>query len=149
MLTKLIVKLHDALHAPDDESVRKFENILGKIAALNDPDCIGQLLPFFDDDSEYDEMMFSIIHTIECFDDATYVRAIVDHLDSFFAASPRWATVIHMRILNSPSTMAAYGDYIKLAANDKQRAVRIALHAVRRKNAKFAAQCDVLLAYVE
>jgi hypothetical protein len=89
-----------------------------------------------------------IIYTIERFDDATYVRSIVDQLGSFFAASPRWAVIVHMRILNSPPTLAAYADCIKTLPNDKRGVVRKVLEAVRKKNAKFVAPCDSLLAVI-
>jgi 23S rRNA A2030 N6-methylase RlmJ len=88
MLFDLIVQMQNELQNHGNGYVQRFEGVLGQVATMNDPDCIGQVLPLFDDDAEYDEMMFSIIHTIERFDDATYVREIVDHLDSFFDQSP-------------------------------------------------------------
>ncbi len=146
MLSDLIVKMQEELDAHEKGYVQRFEDYLGQVAALNDPACIAQLLPFFDDDAEYDEMMFSIIHTVEHFGCPTYVKAIVDHLSSFFEKSPDWAITMHMRILNSPVTLAAYADCIKTLPNDKRGVVRKVLEAVRKKNAKFIAPCDSLLA---
>ena len=148
MLADFIVKMQNELKAHGDGYVQRFEDYLGQVAALNDPACIAELLPLLDDDAEYDEMMFSIIRTIERFDDATYVRSIVDQLGSFFAASPRWAVIVHMRILNSLPTLAAYADCIKTLPNDKRGVVRKVLEAVRKKNAKFVAPCDSLLAVI-
>lgn len=146
MLADLIVQMQNELRTHSNGYVQRFEDVLGQVAALNNPDCIGPLLPFFDDDAEYDEMMFSIIHTIEKFDDSTYVRAITNHLDSFLAKSPRWAVIVHMRILNSPPTMAAYADRIKSLSNEQRQVVRKVLEAVRQKNAKFETPCKSLLA---
>lgn len=148
MLSDLITKMQTELKSHDDGYVQRFEDFLGQVAALNDPACIAQLLPMFDDDAEHDEMMFSIIHTIERFNDAAYVRSIVGHLETFFAASPRWAIIVHMRILNSAPTLAAYADFIKTLTNDRQCIVRKVLEAVRRKNAKFVSKCDSLLALI-
>lgn len=146
MLADLVVQMQNELRTHGDRYVQRFEDILGQVAALNDPDCIGQVLPLFDDDAEYDEMMFSIIHIIERFDDATYVKEIVDHLGSFFDQSPRWAVIVLMRILNSASTKDAFADYITSLPADKRQTVRKAVEAVRRKNIKFESSCNSLLA---
>ncbi len=148
MLTDLIVKMQSELNYHGDGYVQRFEDILGQVAALNDPACIAELLPLLDDDADHDEMMFSIIHTIERFDDATYVRSIVDHLGAVFAASPRWAVIVHMRIVNSPPAFAAYADYIKTLPKEKRDVVRKVLEALRKKNAKFVSPCESLLAVV-
>lgn len=145
MLTDLISKMRNELTYNGDGYALRFEDTLGQVAALNDPACIAALLPMLDDDTDHDEIMFSIIHTIERFDDATYVKSIVDHLGSFFSVSPRWAVIVHMRILNSPPTFAAYADYIKGLPIDTRNTVRRVLEAVRQKNARFNSQCDSLL----
>lgn len=103
-------------------------------------------MPLLEDDAEYDEVCFGIIHTIEAFDDATYVRAIIEHLDSFLEELPRWATIVHMRILNSPATLTAYGECIRKLTVLKRGVVQRVLEAVRQKNSKFDARCDELLA---
>ncbi|MFM8581362.1 MAG: Imm30 family immunity protein, partial [Planctomycetaceae bacterium] len=81
-----------------------------QVAKLNNHDCIAKLLPLFDDDTEHDEAMFSIINVIERFDDNTYVHSILNEIVSFYNQSPRWARILHMRILNSPATLAAYAN---------------------------------------
>lgn len=148
MLTDDIAKMQIELNARGDGYVQRFEDILGRVAALNDPACIARLLPFLDDDAEHDEMMFSVIHAIERFDDATYVRSVVDDLGAFFAASPRWAVIVHMRILNSPPTFAAYADYVKTLPKEKRDVVRTVLEVVRTKNARFVSLCESLLGVI-
>lgn len=146
MLAQLVTQLAEVLKNPSDGYVQRFEQTLGQVAALKDPKSIAALLPFFDDNAEYDEMMFSIIHTIEGFDDETYVREILENLASFYAKSPRWALIVHMRIFNSPPTLAAYEQRIKTLTDQQKQPVRHVLNAVRKKNAKFEQACSVLLA---
>lgn len=148
MLADLIVKMRNELNAHENGYVQRFEVLLGQVYELNDPACIGELLQFFDDNAEFDEMMFSIIHTVEYFDCPTYVRAVVDHLISFFEKSPGWAITMHMRILNSPITLAAYADCITTLPNEKRDVVRKVLEAVRKKSAKCVSRCDSLLAVI-
>lgn len=124
--------------------VQRFDSLLARISALHDPDCIGALLPLLDDDAEHDEAMFSIIHTIEAFDDDIYIREIIKHLPALFAKSPRWAAIIHYRILNSSTTLAVYSDRIRALPEAERAAVRSMLNAVR-KNAVFEPVCEALL----
>ncbi len=146
MLDSLITQLETEFTNQKNGYVERVEDLLGQVAALNDPDCIGKLLPFFEDDAEYDELMFSIIHTIENFDDETYVREVSNHLGDFFAHSPRWAVIVHMRILNSAPTLSAYSERIKSLTVQERLTVRNVLQAVRQKNAKFHSACDSLIA---
>ncbi len=145
MLADLIERLRGELDGRREGYVHRAEDLLGQIVVLNDPGCIAPLLQLFDDDAEYDETMFSIIHTIERFDDAAYVRAIAENLGPFLTASPRWAVILQMRILNSPSTLAAYADCVRTLPKGQQEVVRLALDAVRQKNANFETRCDSIL----
>jgi len=145
MLPDLIQQLKQELSDRRDGHVHRSDALLERIAALNDPACIAELLPLFDDDAEFPELMFSIIHTIERFDDRTYVQTVVDELEPLFAVAPEWAVVLHVRILNSPSTLTAYSDYVRTLPQPQQDVVRQALDAVRKRNMKFAAHCDSIL----
>jgi hypothetical protein len=146
MLAELISQIENELRNRHEGYVRRVDEVLAKIAALSDADCIGRLLPLLDDDAEYDEVCFGIIHTIERFDDAVYVQVIVNQIESLLEKSPRWATIVHMRILNSPATLIAYGECIRKLAVLKRGVVRRVLEAVRQKSSKFEARCDELLA---
>jgi hypothetical protein len=145
-MNDLIAQLANEIQDRRDNYVQRSEKLLGQIAGLHDPSSIGLLLPILDDHAEYDELMFSIIHAIESFDDNVYVREILRDLPEFLAKSPQWATILHMRILNSPQTLAAYGSAIKTLSDREKQAVHDVLNLVRRKNTKFEASVDILLA---
>ena len=90
-----------------DDFVARFEEVLAEVVELNDPTCIVLLCAFFDDSEEFDELMFSIIHTIENFDDATYASQLVKAAPRLCENSPRWASIVFMRVLNSQASTAA------------------------------------------
>jgi hypothetical protein len=146
MLEALIGQLEQVVQQSREGYVQSFDGILQQIAALNDPMCIPLLLPFFGDDAEYDEMLFTIIHTIEAFDDDVYVQKILDSLPSLLAKAPRWATVIHMRILNSPSAFAAYAGRVRNLSQEQRGSVRRVLELVRLENPRCDDRCSALLA---
>lgn len=124
-------KLHDSSHIQD------FEQILADILKLNDPNCIPELIKFLDDETDFDEVMFSIIHTIEFFEDESYVSGVIKSLPDFFIKSPRWASIIHMRILNSQSTLDAFTKEIRTATKSKREAVEKLLEKINLKSERF------------
>jgi hypothetical protein len=146
MLDQLVRDLDDVLRNREPGYAERCEDLLAQISSLEDPRSVRLLLPLFDDEAEYDELMFSIIHAIERFDDATYVREISANLPSFVERSPRWAMIVHMRILNSPSTLAAYKERTTSLSKEQQQALSELLGALCSKNVAFRPSCDALLA---
>jgi hypothetical protein len=59
------------------------------------------LLTSLSDKAEYDEGMFSLIHAAESIDDTRYVSALLSVFPTLSASSPRWASIVLMRVLNS------------------------------------------------
>jgi len=92
--------------------------------------------------------MFSIINVIERFDDNTYVHSILNEIVSFYNQSPRWARILHMRILNSPATLAAYANLLGTLSTSQRRVVSEILEDIRSRNRRFIASCDALLAII-
>jgi hypothetical protein len=146
MLHALIEQLESTDSSEREGYVERFENILEQIALLNEPACIPMLLKFLEDDAPYDEAMFSIIHTIEYFEGEVFVEAILDALPWFCTRSPRWATIIHMRIINSPDTYAAYAKRLETLGPDGKTAARQLLEALKGRDKRFEDCCNGLLA---
>jgi len=88
----------------DGEYVEKFEQVLEKIDSLDDPNSIVPLSQFFDDEAEYDELMFSLIHLIEKFDDVTYINALLEALPSLSQKAPNWCSVLLKRVNNNSNS---------------------------------------------
>jgi hypothetical protein len=85
--------------------VREFEAVLADVAELHDPACIRALVRFFDDDAPYLELMWSIIHLIEMFDDPTYVRELLPALSELHSGAPGYARRVLARLLKSDSCL--------------------------------------------
>ena len=82
------------------EETQEFEKMVWDFVAQKENTVLEKLLNFFDDNCEYDEVMFSIIHAIETYDDDIYVKCILNNLYKIFKKSPHWGTVILYRIWN-------------------------------------------------
>lgn len=137
------------LSADSDGYVIEFEGVLAEILDLKDASCIGLLLPFFDDDAEYDELMFSIIHTIEFFDDSDYVRELIDGLPGLWEQSKQWAIVLHMRILNSSTVLEAYLKALSTASDSSKEVFQEILIRIAQERTKFAQQCEEILTQIK
>lgn len=115
MIEDVIKLLRRQTKLENSIDVERFEATLHQIAQLRDPRSIGLLIPFFDDDCQFPEVMFSIIHIIESFDHEVYVKEILRSLPSFWQRSPYWASVAHVAILNTPAVLDSYANQLKQA----------------------------------
>lgn len=120
-----------------DNFVARFENVLAEIAELNDPSAIVLLCSFFDDEAEYDELMFSIVHTIETFDDAIYARELFKAAPRFCATSPRWASIVFMRVLNSESSTSELVTAVRNGTVDQRDAILSLMQKINNVSAEF------------
>lgn len=135
MMNELINDLkHIIVHSKSDEQlVSNFENKLHEIHLTESPEMIGSLVALMDDKFEFDELMFSIIHTIESFEDSVYVKEIIKSIPNFVLDSPRWASIIHMRIVNSESTLAKYIEEIQNAPENSRKILNLLLKSMAKR----------------
>lgn len=125
---------HIIVHSKSDEQlVSNFENKLHEIHLTESPEMIGSLVALMDDKFEFDELMFSIIHTIESFEDSVYVKEIIKSIPNFVLDSPRWASIIHMRIVNSESTLAKYIEEIQNAPENSRKILNLLLKSMAKR----------------
>lgn len=84
-----------------DQKYMEFDRILAEISMIKDFKCIRGLVLLLDDSFEFDEILFSIIHTIENFDAETYINEIVAVLPELYTKAPEWSKIIVTRIRNN------------------------------------------------
>jgi len=138
-LTNEIERLRQ-IETDRDDYVARFENVLASIADLNDPESIVALSEFFDDDAEFDELMFSIIHTIEIHDDQTYCRELLKAAPDLCSRAPRWASIIFMRVLNSDSTRTQLVLQLRNAPGPTKDALRNLMEKINDRGVEFMAK---------
>lgn len=106
LLEKKIALLKEAMNKSEDEfNVRVALDLPHEISDTNNPTAIERLILVMDDNFPYDEFMYSIIHCIEKFEDEIYLSHLLKTIPEFIYRAPRWASILHMRILNSPQTL--------------------------------------------
>lgn len=139
-LQKLIKELKAVDHTRGPSYVADFESILARIVELNDPSSIDQLVLFFEDNQQYDEVIFSIVHSIEVFEDQLYVARLLSVASVFCSNSPRWASIVFMRILNSEPTKRELIRQLPSAAEDAKTAIRQLMEKINSRRAEFIAK---------
>ena len=144
-LTDLINSLKLSPRARTPASLADFESALEQVVAMEGPDCIAPLVLLLEDDESLDELMFSIVHTIEMFNDDVYVDRILYALPDLITKSPRWAKILHMRILNSEPAKIAYAERYRRGEPDEKAAARDVLSGVREWRPEFANRVDAIL----
>jgi hypothetical protein len=92
-----------------EESVESSEKLLDEVSENRCETLILPLMLSLDDECEFDELMFGVIHCLEKFPLEPYLRVLAKNVQNVHAKAPRWCAVLHTRIMNSSS---AYDDYL-------------------------------------
>ena len=101
VLINTLLRLENAFNDPGENPLLRIDACIAEVVRLADPASIGPLLSLLDDEAEYDEVMFSLIHAAEHFDLPVYVPALLAALPGLQENSPRWAQILFTRVLNS------------------------------------------------
>jgi hypothetical protein len=145
---KTLPELIEELQAVDPDlpgNAAPFEALLAEVVALRMPEAIGPLLGLFRDNSQYDELMFSIIHGVEVFDDQTYVTEILRGASLLCSKSPRWASIIFMRMLNSEPTRLALVRQLRDAEPAVKATVKSLVEKINAHSVQFLPKTTAVL----
>src|SRR5215475_2837191 len=108
-MNQQIEELKKIYREKPENYVEIFEDTLAQIECpIKDANVVTALISLLDDDAEYGELMYSIIHTAETADDETYSVGVINGLPEMWDSSPNWVRIIHVRILNSPTAINEY-----------------------------------------
>jgi cobalamin biosynthesis Co2+ chelatase CbiK len=137
------------LDETDDSYIDKYEDLLEKLSDIQNPKLIVDLFDLFDDNFEYDEVMYSIIHIAESFDDIEYSKYVLQTLPKFIYKSPKWASIVHMRILNSESTLIEYIKVCINATREQKKSIKKLIDAINEEDSSFLIQTIPLLGVLD
>ena len=131
---------------PDkSENAAAFEGLLADVVALRTPDSIIPLLDLLRDNAKYDELMFSIIHGIEIFDDHAYVGEILRGAPLLCSKSPRWASIIFMRVLNSEPARFELVRRLRDATPEVKAVIKSLMEKINARSVQFLPKTTAVL----
>ena len=131
--------------ATDSTSTARIDRALMSIAQENDPTSVETILLSLNDGFQFDEGMFSIIHTAEMFDDENYVDGFIGAIPRLFKSSPRMASIVLIRILNNESTSEILVNSIAKANDCVKSSVRALCVNINEDDPDFSRKSHPLL----
>ncbi|MNV06480.1 hypothetical protein D3C71_968590 [compost metagenome] len=117
--------------------MQAIDTALAEFMAFNDPSVIRPLIRLIEDSAQYDEAIFSIIHSIESFDDDVYISEALKELPYLVHKSAKWADILFMRILNSDSARECMIEKLYLVSSEIKSAVLWAVTKINERSPKF------------
>lgn len=135
-----------------DEAIKDLENAVAKddvsaidrsvnaVLSYNRPDSIGPMLRCLQDDSLYDEGMYSLIHAAESFDEDLYIDRVIECVPDLVSKSPAWASVVLMRVLNSDSARVALVRKIRVASKEQREVLLWLITEIDKQSPEFSAK---------
>lgn len=100
------------------EDIELFENEVGRIVQTSDPEALPHLLDLFDDDCEFPEVMFGLIHAIEVYPNKLYVQEVIKKIKDGVKKYPVWMDRLCNRIFNHPEYLAYFRQHMHLAPKE-------------------------------
>ena len=89
-----------------------------ELAGTKDPEILASLIDIFDDDCEYPEVMYSLVHAIETYPDNLYVVSVLFKVKDF-VKYPEWFGRLVCRIINDKECLKLFKQNIHLADKTK------------------------------
>jgi hypothetical protein len=149
VLDALVVKLELLdLNLDSPNYFEDFEKNVREIGNLRNPSSILSLTRFMKDNSDdldIEDLMWSIIHTIEIFDVDVYIEKILETSPYVCKNSPRWASIIFMRILNSDKYKTELIHQIRQASPIVKENIKELMEKINQVNLTFLAKTTPIL----
>jgi Immunity protein 30 len=118
----------------------EIDKAVDSLLTLGSTTLASDLLKLLSDSAEYDEGMFTLIHAAESLDQAPYapyVSAILSIFTTLTTSSPRWASIILMRVMNGDSTRHELVRQLRDAPLATKESVRIMCERINEVSPEF------------
>ena len=103
MDTKLLEKVKQASYFLTPEDIKIFGEGVWKLAEEQDEETFQNLIVLFDDQTNYPEVMFSLVHALESYPDEVYITLILKTVNILTNVYKEWYSRLIIRILNEDS----------------------------------------------
>lgn len=136
-LEQAIKNLVKAAQIDNFGDVEAVDTALAEVKAFNDPSVIRPLIWLIEDSAQYDEAIFSIIHSIESFDDDVYISEVLKELPYLVHKSPKYASILFKRILNSDRARENLTEKLYSTSSEIKSAVLYIIEIINKESSTF------------
>lgn len=136
MYEKILAELRHEIES-GGASPAVIDGAINKLLSFADERFSRDMLLLLSDGAKYDEGMFSLIHAAESVDDARYVRELIAVFPVLLVSSPRWASIVLMRVLNSSTAQSELVNQLRDSPSEVKEAVREMCRRINEVSPKF------------
>lgn len=144
---ELVARFKAAASRIDEVGAKKVDETIAMLMAHRDVRCIQPLLLSLNDNAQDDEGVFSAIHAAESFDNGSYVEELLAVIPELRARSPKWASIVLMRVLNNENTKLILMQKLRTVNAEVKEAIRWLCEKINQRSPSFIAKTlPILLA---
>ncbi|WP_405106336.1 Imm30 family immunity protein [Paenibacillus sp. FSL K6-1217] len=103
-----IARLYENRLLQSELECEQFDQALESLAGDTEDAVIHQIFKVFDDDTEQEEVMFSLVHFVESVQMEMYLTQLLESLPEMLEHARNWAIVLNQRILLDDSFRKDY-----------------------------------------
>ena len=140
----VIHRLEQAINSLSKEiQINHFNNVknidakLAKIMAFKDCSVIRPLVRLIEDNAQYDEAVFSIVHSIESFENYVYINEIINEFPYLVKKAPNLATILLIRRLNNNTARECMIDQVSLTTPAIKNSILFLLQHINAEKPNF------------
>lgn len=100
------------------EDIKEFESTIGQLVAKKNPQILDDLLDLFDDDCQYPEVMYGLVHAVEYYPDEIYVKTLLCKMEKGIKQFPFWYTGLISAVFNSKNCLQIFLQNMHLAPKE-------------------------------
>lgn len=144
MFEKEVKILEKSKSFSTEEMFDDFEQAIVEILAYKDSRCIPALLKYLDDDCDYPDRMYLIIHAVESFSVDDYIRELCNAVEDTYKSAPESTRHLMYRALNEKTCFECLKK--RLAADlDIYNKMKPILEFIAQESKDHKVLCDGLL----
>lgn len=117
-----IARLYENRLLRTELECEQFDLALEGLAGDTEDVVIHQIFKVFDDDTEQEEVMFSLVHFVESLQMEMYLTQLLHSLPEMLEHARNWAIVLNERILNDDNYRKDYADIAALMPPESSNA---------------------------
>jgi len=97
-----------------EQDIAKFDELLSQISEKRDPKFIPVLMEIFDDNTEFPEVMYTVVHALEYYPDEVHAKAVIESIPFMLSHAPNWLLRLIYAIFNARSSLTLFKKYMHL-----------------------------------
>lgn len=129
-----IARLYENRLLRTELECEQFDLALEGLAGDTEDVVIHQIFKVFDDDTEQEEIMFSLVHFVESLQMEMYLTQLLESLPDMMEHARNWAIVLNTRILNDDNYRKDYADIAALMPVKIKRCLAFLLEEIKEDN---------------